>query len=255
MRGRLVSLILVLSLSAVSAFELHFEQQNTRYATCKGGDFDTDLALRNDTLYQQVYQWMHQQDVQDWTYATKNRSNDTEPSTCALVSYKTLVASPTFFARLLRNFHMSVQFPIAVQKLVCLDGSAVFETSTVSAPLIHDLTMTVRYDVQAAHVDAVVDAHYSLPWYIDVLVDDVAQHLRANFKEKIDAVAQTLCAPMPPLGGLVRPEHSYLRGHTHHPTHPTHPTRPTHATRPTRPGQGHAGHDRGHANPDTHPRP
>jgi hypothetical protein len=207
MRGPLV--FLVLAISAASAFELHFEQHNARYATCKGGDFDTDLALRNDTLYQQVYKWMHEQDVQDWTYETK--ANDTEPSSCALVSYKTLVASPTFFARLLRNFHMSVQFPIAVQKQVCLDGSTVVETSTVSAPLIHDLTMTVRYDVQPAHVDAVVDAHYSLPWYIDFLVDDVAQHLRANFKEKIDAVAETLCSRTTTFAGLSIPEHVYFR--------------------------------------------
>ena len=217
MRGPLVSLILVLAISAVSAFELHFEQHNARYATCKGGDFDTDLALRNDTLYQQVYQWMHQQDVQDWTYATETKTNDTEPRTCALVSYKTLVASPTFFARLLRNFHMAVQFPIAVQKQVCLDGSAVVETATVSAPLIHDLTMTVRYDVQAAHVDAVVDAHYSLPWYIDFLVDDVAQHLRANFKEKIDAVAESLCSRTTTFAGLSIPEHVYFRRKDKHP--------------------------------------
>ena len=63
---------------------------------------------------------------------------------------------------------------------------------------------------------------------------------------KIDAVAQTLCAPMPPLGGLVRPEHSYLRRKPHRPPKPP---------KNTHPGQGQGGHDRGHPNPDPSPPP
>lgn len=216
MRGTLVSLIFILAITTVSAFEVHYEQKNSRQETCKGaGDFDADLALQNYTLYNQVYKWMHQQDVHDWSYSTHNKSNGTEQIPCALVSYKTLVASPTFFARLLRNFHMSVQFPIAVQKQVCLDGSTLIETATVSAPLIHDLTMTVRYDVHPTHTDSVLDAHYTLPWYIDFLVDDVSEHLRANFKEKLDAVAESLCSYTTTFARLSIPEHVYLRSPKH----------------------------------------
>lgn len=214
MRGTLLSLILIVTVTTISAFEMHTEQQNLRQQTCKvAGDFDVDLALHNDTLYQQVYVWMHKKDVQDWTYAVENKSNGTEDMPCALVSYKTLVASPTFFARLLSNFHMSLRFPIAVQKQVCLDGSTVIETATVTAPLIHDLTMTVRYDVHGGHIDSVLDAHYTLPWYIDFLVDDVSEHLRANFKEKLDAVAESLCSYATTFARLTIPEHVYLRVH------------------------------------------
>jgi hypothetical protein len=106
---------------------------------------------------------------------------------------------------------MSVQFPIAVQKQVCQHGSTVIETATVSAPLIHELTMTVRYDVRGGHIDSVLDAHYTLPWYIDFLVNDVSQHLSSNFKEKLDAVAESLCSYTTTFASLSAPQHAYLR--------------------------------------------
>ena len=120
--------------------------------------------------------------------------------------------SPTFFARLLRNFHMLLQFPIAVRKSVCVVGAAVVETATISVPLIHELTMAARYEAQDAQLNSTVDAHYSLPWYIDFLVRDISDHLRANFKQKVDAVARSLCPPTPAAAGLSAPDHAYLRG-------------------------------------------
>ena len=224
MRGVLASLVLVATLSTITVFELHYEQENSHKAVCKvDADFDVSHALHNDTLYQQVFTWMHKQDVQDWNYSTETRLEGTAQVPCALVSYKTLVASPTFFARLLRNFHMSIQFPIAVQKQVCLHGPVLVETATVTAPLIHELTMTVRYDVQGDRVESALDAHYSLPWYIDFLVDDVDEHLRSNFKEKVDAVVESLCSHETTISKLAIPQHMYLRGHkTHTPCHGRH---------------------------------
>jgi hypothetical protein len=212
MRGVLAPLVLAATLSTVAAFELHYEQENSHKAACKvDAEFDVSHALHNDTLYQQVFAWMHKQDVQDWNYSTETRLDGTAQVPCALVSYKTLLASPTFFARLLRNFHMSIQFPIAVQKQVCLHGPVLVETATVTAPLIHELTMTARYDVRGGRVDTVLDAHYSLPWYIDFLVDDVANHLRSSFREKVDAVAESLCSHETTMSRLVIPAHAYLR--------------------------------------------
>ena len=212
MRGVLAPLVLAAALSSVAAFELHYEQENSHQTACKlDAQFDASRALRNDTLYRQVFTWMHGQDVQDWTYATETTPEGSAHVPCALVSYKTLVASPTFFARLLRNFHMAIQFPISVQKQVCLHGAVLVETATVTAPLIHELTMTARYDVRGVHIDTALDAHYSLPWYIDFLVDDVANHLRASFKEKVDAVAESLCSHETTMSRLAVPVHAYLR--------------------------------------------
>jgi hypothetical protein len=68
------------------------------------------------------------------------------------------------------------------------------ETATVSVPLILELTMTSRYEVAADEVRSSLDAQYHVPWYVDFLVYDIEQHLKKNFKEKLDSVALSMCA-------------------------------------------------------------
>jgi hypothetical protein len=213
MRGELLgALTLILSVTLSGAVDLHIysniEQQNL--PGCPG-PFDADLALDNATLYAQVYSWMNQQDVVDWTYATEEPLNGTG-APCVLVSYKTFVQSPTFFARLMSNLHMLVQFPIDVRKSVCVVDGAVVEAASITVPLIHELTMKTRYEIQDDQINSTIDAHYDVPWYIDFLVLDVADHLRANFKQKLDAVAHSLCSHTPSIASLASPDHLYLRG-------------------------------------------
>ena len=205
-----LALVLAITLkpTPAAAVDLHLEQHNRRGCS---GQFDTALALDNATLYAQVYSWMNQRDVSDWTYSTHTLLNGTDTS-CALVSYKTYVQSPTFFARLLSNFHMLLQFPIEVRKTICVIGEAVVEDATITVPLIHELTMAARYEPHDGQINSTIDAHYTLPWYIDFLVSDVSDHLRANFKQKLDAVAHTLCAHAPSAASLSSPDHAYLRG-------------------------------------------
>ena len=253
MRGELLSLMLVLSLPLSGALEIHLEQQNV--PKCPGG-FDAASALTNATLYAQVYSWMHQQDVLDWTYAPSPNA-----TRCVRVSYKTEVESPSVFARMMRSLHMFVHFPIEVHKSVCvLDDEDVLETATITLPLIHEMTMTARYAVQQSAINTTIDASFDIPWYVDFLLLDVSQHILANFQEKVDAVAQSLCAPAPPLLSLSSPQHLYLRtpppGQQHHaPPHPhnphQHPHNPQHPPHQHPPPHNAPGLDRGHTPPCT----
>ena len=203
-----LALALALNPTPAAAVDLHLEQHNRRECS---GQFDAALALDNATLYAQVYSWMNQRDVSDWTYSTLLPLNDTD-TRCAVVSYKTSVRSPTFFARLLSNFNMLMEFPIEVHKTVCVVDEAVVEDATITVPLIHEFTMAARYEPQDGQINSTIDAHYTLPWYIDFLVSDVSDHLRANFKQKVDAVAHTLCSHTPSVASLNSPDHAYLRG-------------------------------------------
>jgi hypothetical protein len=54
--------------------------------------------------------------------------------------------------------------------------------------------MTSRYEVVADDVRSSLDAQYHVPWYVDFLVYDIEQHLKKNFKEKLDSVALSMCA-------------------------------------------------------------
>ena len=65
----------------------------------------------------------------------------------------------------------------------------------MNVPLIHELRMSSRYEVEADRVHSTLDAAYDVPWYIDFLMYDIEKHLRQNFALKLDSVAQSLCAP------------------------------------------------------------
>jgi hypothetical protein len=197
MRGVLISMLAcALSCCAVGATETRMEQ-NSSAAACGAlrDAFDVGLALRNSTLYEQVYVWMHEKHVENWNYSTAVRVNGSVATECATVSYDTFIDSPTFFAQFLRNFRMTMHFPIGVRKEVCVEGATVVETATVSVPVIHELSMTSRYEVGADEVRSTLDAEYHVPWYIDFLMYDIEQHLRQNFALKLDSVARSLCAP------------------------------------------------------------
>jgi hypothetical protein len=197
MRGVVLALLMcALGGGVARAMETRLEQNNSA-AACAGihDAFDIRLALRNSTLYEQVYVWMHERDVENWNYSRAVRVNGSAATECATVTYDTFVESPTFFAEMLRSLHMSMRFPIGVRKEVCVEGDSIAETATVTVPLIHELSMTSRYEVEAEAVHSWLDAQYHVPWYIDFFVYDIEQHLRRNFENKLDSVAQSLCTP------------------------------------------------------------
>ena len=197
MRGVLLTILtFALSSSVARAAQIEYEQRNTAASSCASlrDTFDVGRALHNSTLYKQVFEWMHERDVDNWNYSTEVQRNGSSEMQCAVVSYNTYIESPTFFARLLRNFHMSLEFPIVVHKQVCVSGHTVVEASTVAVPLINEFSMTARYEVDADEINSTVTAHYQVPWYIEFLVHDIGHHLRHNFKRKLDGVARSLCA-------------------------------------------------------------
>ena len=230
MRGTyftLLSLVLVATLPTIAAVDQTFEQQSAPEDSCKntGGGFDLHQALENSTLYEQIFQWMHQRDVNDWNYSTEDKYNGTTQMNCVLVSYKTFVASPSFFVRLLNNFHMSLEFPIQVHKEVCLVDHTLVESAIIDAPLIHRMTMNGRYQLEDGKLTSVIETHYTLPWYIEFLVYDLAEHLHTNLKQKIDAVAKSLCAQHSTVSKLTSPlqrfsSHKLRRERPKHPLHP-----------------------------------
>ena len=225
MRGVLLAVLtFALSSGVAAGVDMRIEHENTA-ASCPGlsETFDVGRALRNSTLYEQVYVWMRERDVEDWNYSTAVRMNGSTAMECATVTYSSYIDSPTFVAQMLRNLRMEMHFPIAVRKEVCVAGQTVVETANVTVPLLHGLTMTSRYDVSAESVHTLVDAHYDVPWYADFLVSDIEQHVEHSFKRKAESVAHSLCAPRPP-AKLGEPAqkfklHAFRRAAGKHPLH------------------------------------
>lgn len=206
MRSTLVSLVFMLTASTIAAFEHNYTQHNSSVVCKCGGYFDATQALLNDTLYQQVLDCAHQQDVQDWNYSTEiifDATEDTEYTACALVSYTAVVDSPTVFS-------MSTRVPVSVRKHVCLDGAILIETVTVTAPMVHSLNSTATYHFIDTGVDISSEVHAFVPWYVNSLFDDFSAYLRSAHNERMDAVAQSLCSHLTTVKRLSAPQHMYL---------------------------------------------
>ena len=203
MHSTLVSLVFMLTASTIAAFEHNYTQNNSNIKCKCGGYFDATPALRNDTLYQQVLDCTHQQDVQDWNYSTEIIFDGTEYSSCALVSYTAVVDSPTVLS-------MSTRVPVSVQKHVCLDGPVLIETVTVTAPLIRSLNSTSTYHFHDTGVEMSSEVYVLTPWYVNFLFDDFSAYLHSAHNERMDAVAQSLCSHLTTVKGLSVPEHKYL---------------------------------------------
>jgi hypothetical protein len=105
---------------------------------------------------------------------------------------------------------MSVRFPIEVHKTVCVEGQSVVEEGRIHLPLVHELRMSGRYEVRDGGVSSAIAAQYIMPWYIEFLVYDVGEHLRTNFREKVDALARSLCTRHATGAGLASPAQRFL---------------------------------------------
>ena len=203
MRSTLVSLVFILTASTISAFEHNYTQNNSNVVCKVGGYFDATPALRNDTLYQQVLDCTHQQDVQDWNYSTEIIFDLSEYTPCAHVSYKAVMDSPTVF-------FMSTRFPISVQKQVCLHGPTLIETVTVTAPLLERLNATTRYVFHDDYVEISSEGSALMSWYLKFLFNDFVAYLRSAHREQVESVIQSLCSHLTTVKGLSSPEHMYL---------------------------------------------
>ena len=141
--------------------------------------------------------------MQDWNYSTDIIFDWTEYTSCALVSYKAVMDSPTVF-------FMSTRFPISVQKQVCLHGPTLIETVTVTAPLLERLNATTRYVFHDDYVEISSEGSALMSWYLKFLFDDFPTYLRSNHKEQVESVIQSLCSHLTTVKGLSTPQHMYL---------------------------------------------
>jgi hypothetical protein len=208
MHSTLVSLVFMLATGTIAAFEHNYTQDNSSMACKVGGFFDVTQALLNDTLYQQVLDCTHQQDVQDWNYSTEVIFDATEYTeytaytACALVSYTAVIDSPTVLS-------MSARFPISVQKHVCLDGPILIETVTVTAPLMMSVNMTSRYVFHDTYAEIASEFHCLSPWYLKFLFD-VPDYIRSVHNEQVYANVQSFCSHLTTVKRLSAPQHMYL---------------------------------------------
>lgn len=177
--------------------------------TC-AGTVSLEASMDTDVLYNQVYNWMHQKKMRNWTHKRVEgpvamRKHFALPAnatlSCAEVSYVADLQLPEAFGTFLHHLGLALNVPITVHKTVCNTGASIVEQAEVDAPVVHRLYIDAEHRVNAScgSCDEVLststDVHLDVPWYGAMLTSLITQHIGVSVGEKNRAVAASLCTP------------------------------------------------------------
>ena len=176
-------------------------------STCEG-TVSLEGSMDNDVLYNQVFNWMHQNKISDWTHkrvqasaALRAHFDVPENATlaCAEVSYVADLQLPDSFKSFLQHLGFSTTVPITVRKTVCSTGASILEQAEVDAAVVHRVYIDATHEVKepCATCGAVLisstDVRIDVPWYARMLTRMITQHIGVSVGEKNRAVAASLC--------------------------------------------------------------
>lgn len=168
-------------------------------------EFDFGRALSNETLHNQVLYWAHNQDVRDWQWETTTPSvehlkrwgvstADAAGLQCVGVRYAAAIRIPEPFESLLVIWHMSVEIPLRVQKVVCTGNRIMYEYALIEEPVLNQIKMSTKHELVSGYeMKSTAKTTLDLPWYASVLESQVYAALDRSVGEKFDAIVQSLC--------------------------------------------------------------
>ena len=176
-------------------------------STCDG-TVSLHGSMDNDVLYNQVYNWMHQNKISDWTHKRVEASAtlrahfavaDNATLACAEVSYVADLQLPDSFKSFLQHLGLATTVPIAVRKTVCNTGASLLEQAEVDAAVVRRVYIDATHEFNASCpacetvVSSSTDVRMDVPWYARMLTRMITQHIGVSVGEKTRAVAASLC--------------------------------------------------------------
>jgi len=184
-----------------------------------------DRAVSNETLFAQVVQWAGDKEVREWSYAPWNASvefvdllgvpdADAADMKCVAVHYASSVSLPEAFVAFLAFWHMPLDVALSVDKQVCSSARTVFESAVIRVPVLNDVHMSARHELQSEwELDSVSHMSMYVPWYARLIEPNIGAALDKSVREKLDAVMLSMCDPLafPALLRLQRPNASFVR--------------------------------------------
>jgi len=171
------------------------------------GKINFDAGIDNDVLYNQVYNWMHQKKISNWTYnkveATASMHThfplpDNATLSCAEVSYEADLQLPGIFETFLYHLGVDLNLPIIVHKTVCLTGESIIEHAEVDEVVLERVYIDAVHQISDSALRTSTQVRMDLPWYARMLSRLVTQHIGESVAEKNRAVLDSLCTPRKP---------------------------------------------------------
>jgi hypothetical protein len=169
--------------------------------------FDVGRAISNETLHEQVYYWANNHEVRGWQWEKTTASAeslvrwglseaDGAGLECAGIRYAAGIRIPEPFESLLVLWHMSVEIPLRVEKVVCRGKGVLYEDATIREPVLDEIRMTTKHELMTDFdMESTCKTTLFLPWYAQLLEAQVVSAMDRSVGEKFDAVVRSLCEP------------------------------------------------------------
>jgi hypothetical protein len=115
---------------------------------------------------------------------------------CAGIRYAAGIRIPEPFESLLVLWHMSVEIPLRVEKVVCRGKGVLYEDATIREPVLDEIRMTTKHELMTDFdMESTCKTTLFLPWYAQLLEAQVVSAMDRSVGEKFDAVVRSLCEP------------------------------------------------------------
>ena len=166
------------------------------------GKMSFEAAIDNDVLYNQVYNWMHQKKISNWTYKKVEATESIHTHfplpqnatlMCAEVSYAADLQLPGIFETFLYHLGIALNLPISVRKTVCQTGESIIEHSEVDEAVLERVYIDAMHQITDSGLRTSTQVRMDLPWYAKMLSRMVTQYIGESVAEKNIAVLNSLC--------------------------------------------------------------
>jgi hypothetical protein len=196
-----------LSISVFATLAAGTTEVNTRAVGHCVREFDVGRALLNETLHEQVYYWANNHDVRDWQWEKTTASPEllvrwdvsaaeAQNLECVGIRYAAGIRIPEPFESVLVMWHMAVEIPLRVEKVVCRGNHVMYEDAVIHEPVLDQIQMSTKHVlVTDFDMESQAKTTLSLPWYAAMLEGQVKAAMDRSVSEKFDAVVRSLCEP------------------------------------------------------------
>lgn len=154
-------------------------------APCHGWD------LNSTNMYTLAFEWTHHNTVLDWAYVA-DADYDRSPRKCVHVSYVTQINLQNMFRHLVPSKILKTR----MAKDVCAQGDVLTETVNLSDVVVIktlQIRMRARIDANKNEVRFMSAVDLDVPWYLEVLQDEILHQIRDSMRDYHTLIAQTLC--------------------------------------------------------------
>ena len=158
-------------------------------------------AQLKETLYNEAYEWTHETQLRDWTFAALSRPDAlTEQNVfvptgsaldCVHISYRSTVRMPN----VLRRYIDIGNFETQVHKTVCVEANNVYNSITLEdLPIIGIVRIFSRMTLEDETLSTHVYAEFDLAWYLGMLYGTAEKIVRHSYRDEVLATIHQLCS-------------------------------------------------------------